>query len=375
MVDGAEHYEETTDNPPGMTTSSSWISFNDSPKPTTTLDNTAKDPASPSWSVDSSVSLPSSPTTEQQQQQLQIRKQLFVSMLSRKSKIFRVLMDLQSRGELYQGMTPIISTIFASQFLFFFLHAYLRGRLQTWSATVRGTNSVHSSPTALLSLISSCLAGVGNVLLTNPMWVTNMAIVTGETKTQNLVKELMNIWKTQGTRHLWDGTSASILLVSNPVIQFFCYEQFKHARLAVKMKKVNDGTAVSLGAAEAFLIAALSKGIATVTTYPLQLAQTLLRIGNSNHSGVSSKQKRADASKTRHVTHHQQYKGTIDCLLQLYRTNKTFAAWFTGIRAKLLQTVLTAAFTFLTYEQILGAIQTVVMLRGQRKLTSAQSAV
>jgi adenine nucleotide transporter 17 len=38
---------------------------------------------------------------------------------------------------------------------------------------------------------------------------------------------------------------------------------------------------------------------------------------------------------------------------------------FTGMRAKLLQTVLTAAFTFLTYEQILGAVQSTLIKQGR----------
>lgn len=68
-------------------------------------------------------------------------------------------------------------------------------------------------------------------------------------------------------------------------------------------------------------------------TSPLQLAQTVLRLQDSKH------------------------KGTLDCLRKLY-ADGGLAKLFTGMRAKLLQTVLTAAFTFLTYEQILGVVQT-----------------
>jgi len=84
--------------------------------------------------------------------------------------------------------------------------------------------------------------------------------------------------------------------------------------------------------AEAFLVGAMAKAIATVLTYPLQLTQTVLRLENNA------------------------YKGIIDCLVQLYR-RAGYREWYTGMRAKLLQSVLTAAFTFLTYEQILGAVQ------------------
>ena len=124
-------------------------------------------------------------------------------------------------------------------------------------------------------------------------------------------------------------------MVSNPVIQFFCYEQLKLARLAAtnahKAALGEDTLRSVLPPIEAFFAGALAKGVATVTTYPLQLTQTVLRLD-------------------------PQYKGTLDCLVQIYKRGG-YKELFTGMRAKLLQTVLTAAFTFLTYEQILGAVQ------------------
>jgi hypothetical protein len=88
-----------------------------------------------------------------------------------------------------------------------------------------------------------------------------MAIVTGESKSSNLWKELYRMIKEYGPKHMWKGTSASVLLVSNPVIQFFCYEQMKVARTLSASKK-----AVSLPPMEAFVIGAMAKGVATLTT-------------------------------------------------------------------------------------------------------------
>ncbi len=207
--------------------------------------------------------------------------------------------------------------------------------------------------------MSSCLAGVGNVLVTNPLWVTNMAIVSGNTKTQNLFVELVRLWKERGPRQLWTGTDASLLLVSNPIIQFVCYEQFKRIRLARTTNK-STGT---LGPAEAFVIAAMAKAIATVFTYPLQLSQTLLRLSSNKNRSIGKDAEDSDCdSEDTNRLQRQQYKGTMDCLLQLYKKNDAgCAAWFTGMKAKLLQTVLTAAFQFLTYEQILGAVKIVAL--------------
>jgi len=244
-------------------------------------------------------------------------------------------MDLHSRGTLYQGVTPVMTTIFASQFVFFFLHAYIKGLLQK-SSFFRGPKKGWATSDAILSLISSCIAGIGNVLLTNPLWVANMAIVTGEAKSSSLIREVMCILRAKGYGHLWNGTAASILLVSNPVIQFFTYEQLKMSRLAYGMRDPTamgaTTTRTTLPPLEAFVAGAISKTIATVATYPLQLTQTILRLENHGYHGI------------------------VDCLIKLYR-RAGYQEWYTGIKAKLLQTVLNASFTFLTYEQIVRAVQ------------------
>ena len=52
----------------------------------------------------------------------------------------------------------------------------------------------------------------------------------------------------------------------------------------------------------------------------------------------------------------RKYKGTVDCLAKLLKTGGIQGGWYQGVNAKLLQTVLTAAFQFLTYEQIQLAV-------------------
>jgi solute carrier family 25 (peroxisomal adenine nucleotide transporter), member 17 len=367
-VDGQQDGETTTrlvatKEDDDDASASSWMSLDEEPKKRKGKTGQEETIDTPTVATTTPIHNKTPLTSQLQLSLHKRRRQQFFAYWSRKSKLVQVLMDLRQRGQLYKGMTPIITTIFTSQFIFFFLHAYVKRLLLSMSPLSTKSSS------AVRSLVSSCVAGIGNVLLTNPLWVTNMAIVTGETETQNLLRELVHLYQTQGLAHLWDGTSASILLVSNPIIQFFCYEQFKQARLRrtaimSSSSSSSSSTLMSLGALEAFLIAALAKGIATVSTYPLQLAQTLLRLKSNNSNNNNDDDH--DNQQSRHVHHHQQYKGTVDCLIQLYKTKKSVAAWFTGMRAKLLQTVLTAAFTFLTYEQILRAVQAVAVMQKVR---------
>ena len=74
--------------------------------------------------------------------------------------------------------------------------------------------------------------------------------------------------KERGLKHMWNGTPASLLLVSNPIIQFFCYEQLKLLilghRAAVTAQKKQGASAFAVASSvlpplEAFVVGALAK--------------------------------------------------------------------------------------------------------------------
>merc|ERR1719273_1977478 len=89
---------------------------------------------------------------------------------------------------------------------------------------------------------------------------------------------------------------------------------------------------------EFFCMGALAKAVATLFTYPLQVAQTQLRADRKNAKGLRN------------------YSGTVDCITKLYRA-RGYRALFQGLKAKLWQTVLTAAFQFMTYEKIRAVVK------------------
>jgi adenine nucleotide transporter 17 len=105
----------------------------------------------------------------------------------------------------------------------------------------------------------------------------------------------------------------------------------------------------SLTPLEAFVCGALAKALATVLTYPLQLAQTLLRLQRKT---VSSQSPNNNSAEPGSDIYHE---GTFDCLYKQF-SSAGMRGLFHGMNAKMLQTVLTAAFTFLTYEQTLTRV-------------------
>jgi adenine nucleotide transporter 17 len=252
--------------------------------------------------------------------------------------------QIWEKDELYLGVGPIVTTLAISNFVFFFMNETMKRVLLPSASGSRPPHSPKSRSAPYLSLLASCLAGICNVLITNPLWVTNLKIVCGTAESSSLLIEMQNVARKDGLQELWKGTGTSVLLVSNPVLQFFIYEQLKNARLS-SHRQSNRG----LSPGEAFLMGALAKGVATVLTYPLQLAQAVLRLQQRSNDTDNSPDTKATGDQ------QQRYQGTWDCLVKLCQRDGA-KGLFTGMKAKLLQTVLTAAFTFLTYEQILHAV-------------------
>jgi len=275
---------------------------------------------------------------------------------------------LRQRNELYSGCQPVVFTLALSNFIFFYALQASKKLMQIRkSSNMDAAASVGGGA----SIIASSIAGVINVLLTNPLWVANLRIVRGDeeglrgssgcTKNTNnlgvLLSTVKNIVEREGVRQLWSGTWTSLLLVSNPAIQYYAYEKLK-LELLGKRGGLKSSTPMTLSPLEAFVAGALAKALATVLTYPLQLAQVLIRLQkNRESSGSSDEENNVSFSDKNVITSSSSlsFQGTLDCIIQLYKRGGLRAV-YSGIDAKLLQSVLTAALTFLTYEQILRIV-------------------
>lgn len=189
----------------------------------------------------------------------------------------------------------------------------------------------------ITNLLIASVAGVINVLSTTPLWVAGVRLSVQSKKKvaegeayKGVVDCLQRIVREEGVAALWKGVGPSLVLVSNPSIQFVTYE-----RLREPMAKIAEKRGSPISAFEFFVMGAIAKAVATVTTYPLQLAQSRLRADKGKEGNRQEKT----------------YKGTADVLRKVYK-EKGYKGWFKGMEAKLWQTVLTAAFQFLTYEQV-----------------------
>lgn len=90
---------------------------------------------------------------------------------------------------------------------------------------------------------------------------------------------------------------------------------------------------VRLHTLEIFLVGALAKTIATLTTYPFQVIKERMQAQNKLQG--------------------DHYSSIADCTTRMYQ-NEGLGVFYLGIDAKLSQTVSNASFSFVFYEHILN---------------------
>ncbi|XP_043587414.1 peroxisomal membrane protein PMP34 [Bombus pyrosoma] len=233
----------------------------------------------------------------------------------------RDLAAKEGPATLYRGMVPVLQSLCVSNFVYFY--------------TFHGLKMLRArkNQSAGNDLLVASIAGVINVLTTTPLWVVNTRLkMRGVNNTQErnnlyntLYGGLIYIWKYEGLKKLWAGTLPSLMLVMNPAIQFMTYE-------TVKRKVLASLHGIQPSAWTFFVIGAIAKAVATILTYPLQLVQTKLRHGHKYPNLPPN-------------------AGSLEILFYILK-RQGVGGLYKGMEAKLLQTILTAALMFLTYEKI-----------------------
>ncbi|KAL5539184.1 hypothetical protein UlMin_045357 [Ulmus minor] len=258
-------------------------------------------------------------------------------------------------GRLYSGLTPSLIGSAASQGVYYYFYQIFRNKAEVAALEQRKLGIGDGSVGMFSSLVVAALSGCVNVLMTNPIWVVVTRMQT-HTKTsrksqpaQTLSEEAILVEATEpplyGTVHavqevydeaglwgFWKGVFPTLIMVSNPSMQFMLYETMlkKLKKKRALTTKGNDGVT----ALEIFLLGALAKLGATVVTYPLLVVKSRLQAKQ-----VTTGDKR----------HH--YKGTLDAILKMIRY-EGFNGFYKGMSTKIMQSVLAAAVLFMVKEEL-----------------------
>jgi len=219
------------------------------------------------------------------------------------------ILEKEGLEGLYRGCVSTCESVCVSNFVYFYTFHALKNRIG------------NGPQTPMKDLLFACLAGSLNVLMTNPLWVVNSRMKMSGVHQSNprykgLLDGLIKIQRLEGVGALWNGTKASLMLVSNPAIKFTVYE-------LLKRKLVGGKPIMGL---KAFLLGAASTAVATMITYPAQMVQAKAR---------NSRKKLA----------------LKEIYLQILREDG-LKGLFKGLDSKLVQSMVAAGFMFLAYEKI-----------------------
>jgi len=230
---------------------------------------------------------------------------------------------------LYKGWFSLVVALMTLNFVYFyFFRAFRRWVTEQFAASF---NKI------VIDLIVGYGAGVIAVLLTAPLWLVNtrlklQGVNIGQAGYDESKKKtnqqytgifqcIYKIYNEEGVLTLWHGTFTSIILATNPAINLGVYMMLKRHHLLINAADTNIY--------EPFFNALLSKFVATVITYPIQVLQTRHRAGMKGKTNQSARK-----------------GGWFSLLLAMYR----------GLESKLLQTCLNSAFMFVIYERLVDIL-------------------
>ncbi|XP_067642623.1 peroxisomal membrane protein PMP34 isoform X2 [Eurosta solidaginis] len=261
-------------------------------------------------------------------------------------QVIKEIINNEGIQALYMGLGPVLQSLCISNLVYFY----------TFHCLKAVAYNSQQQPSALKDLFLGSIAGIINVLATAPFWVVNTRVRMRNVSDtsdlankyyKNLVSGLLYLAKTEGIGGLWSGTIPSLMLVSNPALQFMMYELLKR-----QFTKFTGNELTSLGY---FTIGALAKAFATVLTYPLQLIQTKQRNSSNITSAPSN-----EPTTFKQLPNEVDSKSMVKIMLSILQ-HHGFKGLFRGLEAKILQTVLTAALMFTIYEKIAATVGVLLM--------------
>lgn len=186
---------------------------------------------------------------------------------------------------------------------------------------------------------SICLlhqSGVITLAITNPIWVTKTRLclqyglsdLDSTKKYSGVTDALVKIYKFEGIRGLYKGFIPGLFGISHGAIQFMVYEQLK-IRLNQYRERPHNTKLISI---EYLACGALSKIIATATTYPYQVLRARLQ------------------------SQHTQYNGVFDVFRKTWML-EGYRGFYKGMLPSLLRVTPATAITFLVYEEMLKLLE------------------
>ncbi|KAJ8622676.1 hypothetical protein MRB53_031205 [Persea americana] len=232
---------------------------------------------------------------------------------------------------LYQGIGTKNLQSFISQFVYFYGYSFFK-RLYLEKS---GNKSIGTKA----NLVLAAAAGACTSIVIQPLDTASSRMQTcafGKSK---------GLWETlsEGSwSEAFDGLGISLLLTSNPAIQYTVFDQLKLRILKKQWDNkmgltTADSSSEALSAFSAFLLGAISKSVATVLTYPAIRCKVMIQASSTEDDTKSLQSRRP--------------KTFMDVMYVIWK-REGILGFFKGLQAQILKTVLSSALLLMIKEKI-----------------------
>ncbi|KAL8093596.1 peroxisomal nicotinamide adenine dinucleotide carrier-like isoform X1 [Apium graveolens] len=267
-------------------------------------------------------------------------------------------------GRLYAGLKPSLVGTATSQGVYYYFYQIFRDKAEATALERKRKGLGDGTVGIFSSLVVAALSGCINVLLNNPIWVVVTRMQTHKEKSQpqhtkSIASDeevlpmvisprfgsshaIQELYAEAGIWGFWKGVLPTLIMVSNPSIQFMLYEILLKKLKRHRALLSKDG-ARGVTALEIFLLGALAKLGATVVTYPLNVVKS--RLQTKQVTGGDKK-------------YH--YKGTLDAVMKMIQY-EGFSGFYKGMGTKVVQSVLSAAVLFMIKEELVNGARWLLM--------------
>lgn len=257
-----------------------------------------------------------------------IKTQLQSSARGNPIAIAKKVMTTDGIPGFFRGLPPTLVGIIPARSIYFYSYQ----KSKTFLGPYLSEGSTGNA------LLSGFFAGIASNTVTNPIWMvrTRMQLIADAAVGQRIYKGygdvIATIFKHEGIGGFYKGIAASYWGCTEGALQFLVYEQLKtrllrrenHARHVQGLESTQQ-----LSKVKYFFSAALAKGMASILTYPHEVARTRMR--EQALSGVFK------------------YKGMWQSLGVIAREEGR-SGLYSGMGVHLLKVVPNSALMFLTYE-------------------------
>jgi solute carrier family 25 folate transporter 32 len=220
---------------------------------------------------------------------------------------------------LYQGLSPNLIGNTISWGVYFSIYSMRKEQYRKKNNGNRLTKFQH--------MAASSQAGIITQVSTTPIWLIKTRMCVQNPNDPEAYKNIMNaakrIYKHEGLKGFYKGMLPTLIVTSHGAIQFMAYEEMK-ILYKNQYPHMNNPDALSY-----IIMAASSKILATLITYPYQVIRA--RLQNQRHNEF--------------------YHGCLDAIKKIY-IREGYNGYYKGMSTNIIRVLPNTCVTFLVYETL-----------------------